>query len=305
MVGVCDLFVLFIYSILILKLNIMASVKTLFYLLSILAQPVIAQGFTLVTYNIEDNSAQRSQQIQRLLDSIAEHEPDVVLLQEASARTVVAIQQQAVLSRYQLFAHRLADHSPASGLMILVKPQQAVSGFSYRPIPSEMGRGILQLKLRIAGIWHQLINIHLESADLLGSGETYRRRQLKLLHDLAETAPHIIIAGDFNLATTATEGQLTATQLIDVWTTLHAGEQGATWEPKNNHVTKYFSWFLSPARLDRIWIKSVLTPQSIIRLNVDATPPLSDHYGLLMTMTTPEDSSVAARITSAIRIITI
>ena len=245
--------------------------------------PLSAYSFCLITYNLAEISDKSHERVQRLLLSIAHESPDAVFLQEASYSTHKQVKSLPAFNDYQYLDQSQFKGSPDGGLVILLKKPFKASNLIYTPLPSDMNRGLLSITITLGGLPHKLVNLHLESSDLLFWRVNYfRKQQIQLLSQLADSYPAVIIAGDFNLWINS---EFLSPVLQDVWQQLNPNDPGLTWEPKTNS----FAWneggfILSGGRFDRILFKSpVLTANRIERIGINVYPPLSDHYGLVST----------------------
>ena len=215
-----------------------------------------AQSLTLLTYNVAEFSDTNRERIDRLIRLVTDLEPDIIHLQEAQRQTLQQLKANA-----------------------LIRTQWA-----YATFPSDMARGMLSVQINLCQRPHDLVNLHLESPDLLfWRSQTFRARQVGILGDWGKTHPALILAGDFN---TFLDQDIDATldrHWFDVWKLLHGNDPGLTWDPKTNAMASWHGLLrFSGARLDRVLFQSdALLPTRITRLGVDAPDDLSDHYGLL------------------------
>lgn len=249
--------------------------------------PVQAVTFTLVTYNMAQFSDQSPQRISTLLTSIVEASPEVVYLQETTIATVSQLNSLAKLyNAYDVRYQPDSRGNPKGGLMFLVKKTWRVGPSKFTPLPSEMARGVLSLKLSLCEISHQLINVHLESSDFLfWRSRPFRIQQANKIKLMFDAQNSVVLAGDFNIDNNQDADQSLPSNWIDLWPMLKHNDPGLTWDPKTNSLAwKYGGFISSGGRLDRIFYASeVLHPIKIERLGTQRNPPLSDHYGVMAT----------------------
>lgn len=246
--------------------------------------PALADGqaFSLATYNVYDVEGSAPQRAGRLLAHVAERSPDVILLQEAPAAARDWAGHAKGLEPYDYFAQTKANGAPEGGLAILAKRALGLKHLSYRPLPSELGRGLLAGTVMAGGIPHRLVNVHLESDVPFARSAYFRGRQLAVLGELARNQPALLIGGDFNIGAGDAEEALIPPSLSDIWARLFPKDPGYTWDRGHNPLARKSGYFFErSARLDRVLSQSpVLVPERMERLGVDASPPDSDHYGL-------------------------
>jgi len=173
---------------------------------------------------------------------------------------------------------------PSSGLVILARKYLKPRFGSYRPLPSKLDRGTLELEVTICGVSHRIVDVHLESPDLLfWQSRDFRFKQVATLKETLNEREALIAAGDFNFVSDHDADDALPQEWTDVWTELKSEDPGLTWDPKTNSMASLYRLIgLSGYRLDRVLIKSqILVPLSIRRLGVAQDAELSDHYGLM------------------------
>ena len=244
-----------------------------------------AQSLTLLTYNVAEFSDSNRERIDRLIRLVTDLEPDIIHLQEAQRQTLQQLKANALIrTQYTQFHEGPPQSLPIGGLVTLTKKALNAHRWTYATFPSDMARGMLSVQINLCQRPHDLVNLHLESPDLLfWRSQTFRARQVGILEDWGKTHPALILAGDFN---TFLDQDIDATldrHWSDVWKLLHGNDPGLTWDPKTNAMASWHGLLrFSGARLDRVLFQSdALLPTRITRLGVDAPNDLSDHYGLL------------------------
>jgi endonuclease/exonuclease/phosphatase family metal-dependent hydrolase len=238
----------------------------------------------LSTWNVAEISDPNLSRIERLLDAALSDQPDVVLLQEVETLTWRALHKHPqVINRYRIAYEPSRSGPPRGGIATLFRSDLKVESTRYENLPSEMGRGVLILPVRICSETVQVVNVHLESPDLLfWRSLSYRHQQVDHIHRLSDQHSHWIVAGDFNPVFESDPAHLFPATWLDAWVDQHPKEEGLTWDPERNKMAYRSGGFLlSGYRLDRVLLRSdAIGVKSITRLGVDTIDPLSDHYGL-------------------------
>lgn len=242
------------------------------------------QAMTLVTWNVAELFDPDPLRIEKLLDVALSTSPDLVLLQEAGPKTYAAVKRINRSGRaYRLIHKELPGGLPSGGLVILVKSEFRVDKAAYQDLPSEMGRGVLSVGFDWCGKSLHILNVHLESPDLLfWRSLKFRHQQIDLINQITKEPSDSIVAGDFNLVFERNPDQLFPAHWQDAWIHTHPGEKGLTWDPDHNAMAYQSGGFLLPGyRLDRVLIDSdSVRAKEVKRLGMEFDPPLSDHYGL-------------------------
>lgn len=238
----------------------------------------------LVTWNVGEISDPNVARIERLLDAAFSDQPDVLLLQEVETLTLSALHKhRQVVNRYRIAYEPSRSGSPRGGMATLSRSDLKVESPRYENLPSEMGRGVLILPIRICAQTVQVANVHLESPDLLfWRSLSYRHQQVDQIRRLSDQHSHWIMAGDFNPVFESDPAHIFPAVWLDAWVDTHPGDEGLTWDPDRNRMAYRNGGFLLPGyRLDRVLVRSdAVGVSSIERLGMDAVDPLSDHYGL-------------------------
>lgn len=244
-----------------------------------------SHAYTLVTYNVAEFSDSDPERIGQLVSSIFDLKPDLVFVQEAELQTLKALEALPdTRAHYVLFRDGVSGLLPSSGLVLLAKRSLKPRLGSFLPLPSKLDRGALTLDVTLCGVPHRLVDVHLESPDLLfWQSRDVRFKQVEALQATLQDRGALIVAGDFNVFSEYDADDVLPDEWTDVWSELNTEDPGATWDPKTNSMASLYRLLaLSGYRLDRVLFKSdVLVPLSISRLGVGMTPNLSDHYGLI------------------------
>lgn len=243
-----------------------------------------AHDIALVTWNVGEISDPHPKRIEHLIDRALSEQPDVLLLQEVEERTWKALTKSAqVVSGYRIGYQSSRSGLPHGGLVTLFRRDLKVDSPRYENLPSEMGRGLLILRIPICGEMLQVANVHLESPDILfWRSRSYRHEQVDRIRYLSNDGGDWIVAGDFNPVFESEADRWFSDDWNDAWMQLHPNDPGLTWDPDHNSMAWHQGGFVLPGfRLDRlVYRSSVLMPRHAQILGVGAEPPLSDHFGL-------------------------
>lgn len=245
----------------------------------------VAEAFSLVTYNVAEFSDAGPQRLEALIEGILALEPDILLLQEAGKETVKVVERATkARNAYQILRDGSLLAPPSGGLMILMKRGTHSHRVRFQRLPSDLDRGALLVNMDLCGVDHTLINVHLESPDLLFYSRSLelRREQAAAVSRLTESAENLLVAGDMNIVSDNDADTVFPENWVDVWSSKHSGDLGPTWDPKTNEMASFHGLLrISGFRVDRLLFKSsMLDLKSSERLGLNDRPPLSDHYGL-------------------------
>lgn len=243
-------------------------------------------GFSVETWNVGEISDPNPDRIQRLLNAgFSGYKPDVVLLQEVGHITMVQLEKSRALTQgYREFRGKLAGGLPRGGLITFVKNDRLPQGDFYEDFPSEMGRGLLVVEASVCGMKVHVANVHLESPDLLfWQSHKYRIQQVQRINEITSASDNWILSGDFNPVFERNADSWFVDAWKDAWLDKYPDDLGFTWDPDHNAMAWQQGGFLLPGfRLDRTLYKSaLLNAMDSVRVGVNSTPPLSDHYGLI------------------------
>jgi endonuclease/exonuclease/phosphatase (EEP) superfamily protein YafD len=201
----------------------------LFALMFVLG-PSPALGLTLLTYNVAEFTDSDSERISRLIRFIAEHEPDIIHLQEVQKQTLKQLRTNPVIrNQYTQFHQGPPQSLPIGGLLTLTKKAHKAHQWAYSSFPSEMDRGMLSVQVSFCDRPHYLINLHLESTDMFfWRGQNFRAKQVEILEDWGKKHPSLILAGDFNTFLDQDLDQSLNSRWSDAWKILHGNDPGLT-----------------------------------------------------------------------------
>lgn len=222
------------------------------------------------------------------------HAPDVVALQEVDrfwARSAYLDEPAAIAAglqmAHQCFAPNL-DHPPDSHSN--QSHQYGTAIVSRFPIvncvhtllttaPGWEQRGILAARVDVLGIPTGVYSTHLQASRTVGgvseSAAPQRILQVQdIMNLLSSVSDPIVLMGDFNAGSTATEMQPLSAQLRDVWSEAGSGSGNTSPAGLTNSPTSRIDYiFLSK----RVSLASVYVPiEAQTRLTSDHYPVVSD-----------------------------
>ena len=235
--------------------------------------------------------------LRRLPDALAALDADIVCLQEVYQRRQQDWLRRALGDRYPHAAGMPAGgFRLGSDLMVLSKyPITAIRSLRFEVAMTEerlftdRGFQLVDLELPVAGSV-RLVNLHASAGGLFrhpegAAAETIRTRQIDQVLRSAGEGP-VVLAGDFNAGSEASP--------VHYRMVLDAGYRdafaaadgaGASWDPRNPLVAGGKEHHLQAQRIDHVFLNhsaaAKLRPADA-RIVLDGSPPLSDHYGVLV-----------------------
>lgn len=175
--------------------------------------------------------------------------------------------------------------------MTLVRRTTQTSETGFIPLPSDMGRRFLLTTIEVCGAPLTVINVHLESPDLIfWRNRRLRHEQIEILKTVVEDHGSALVAGDFNVVFDDTSEDLIPPTWTDIWRTLHPEDPGLSWDPDRNDRAWQEGGFILPGfRLDRVFlISDAIRADSARLVGRDEIQALSDHYGLSVHLSCKE-----------------
>jgi poly(A) polymerase len=226
---------------------------------------------------------------------------DLIALQEVTPRFL-----HALLDTPWVREHFFLSEGPAA-TTVTPYGQVLLSRFPFASLSQSVfsrDKRIIAGELALSGgpLW--VATLHLTS-NRDPSADKARAAQIRVLLDRArwvEThghdAPDLLVAGDFNFGDDAPEVRTFAEAgFTDVWTTLHPGDPGFSYDPSRNALAALMTHSGQRQRFDRVLVRSAsgrLTPRQVSffgeePLSGRPSPggdPLfvSDHFGLRCTL---------------------
>jgi endonuclease/exonuclease/phosphatase family metal-dependent hydrolase len=238
-----------------------------------------------------------SERLRRLPDALAALDADIVCLQELYQRRQQNWLRAELANRYPYAAGMpVGGVRLGSDLMVLSKyPITATRSLRFEVAMTEESlftdRGFQLVDLELPGAGPiRLINLHASAGGLFRHPEgvaaaAIRTRQIDQVLQSVGEGP-VILAGDFNAGSEASP--------VHYRTVLDAGYrdafaaadgEGATWDPRNPLVAGGKEHHLQAQRIDHVFLNHAAAAKlrpADARIVLDGSPPLSDHFGVLV-----------------------
>jgi tyrosyl-DNA phosphodiesterase 2 len=234
-----------------------------------------------VTLNTWFDHQDRPKRLSAQLATFEALAPDVLALQEVTADLVdLLLRAPWVRARYAV-PDAIGTLLGAYGYGVLLLVRGPVVRFTYTPLPSDMGRGVL-----IADLGEGLAvgTVHLES---LAEGSVRRVPQLIRCQQLLAGARTAALVGDFNFCHTYPEQAAITPPWTDVWPARHGDDPGWTCDTVQNPMRACPGEPPKRRRYDRMLFRDDANAWhvgNVARIGVDPIAPgiwLSDHFGLV------------------------
>ncbi|MFV8752866.1 endonuclease/exonuclease/phosphatase family protein [Nannocystaceae bacterium ST9] len=253
--------------------------------------PPLATGpsrLRVLTYNVLADPVEVERRIPRLLEIFRDADADLLALQEVAPWFVEILEREGWLRDYQ--AARIdGELALPNGQMILSRFPIARS--RARRLSGRQGRTVLVSEVTLgADEAFVLATTHMES--FLEDGPTRALQLDEIFAELAGEVAPTLFAGDLNFG----DGEQPDSAhldpaFVDLWTRLHPGDPGLTWNIERSPMAAAGSFVGEPSRrLDRMLLRASTWEPSTIAIvgdrSVSGDPWLfpSDHFGLVATV---------------------
>lgn len=245
-----------------------------------------ASTISLVTWNVWFSARDFEPRFRALLDVVRSRDPDVVCFQEIIPESLeLLLDEPWVRSRYAL-SDTTGESFDSYGVVMLSR--LPVGSFSFRELPTSMGRRLLTADVTTAAGPITIGTVHLES--MKHNAETRGEQLAEIFPALRGRGPDSILCGDFNFCSTWPEenGRIEP-DFIDVWPALHPREPGWSEDTTVNRMLESIEGRTKKVRYDRVLLRSPVgrwQPRSIELLGTEPISPgepfvfPSDHFGL-------------------------
>ena len=237
-------------------------------------EPRTLRLVTLNTWFAEDDRAAR---LQGQLAALQTVRPDVIALQEVTSDLLEQLLESPWLRAE--YAVPAIPHLPLAthgyGVFLAVRP--TVEHFTWHPLDSVMGRGLLAAHL---GDGTVVGTVHLES---MAPYAQARRQQLAQCTEWLANARAAVLMGDFNFDDTEPDAPDLG-PWADLWTALRPGDPGYTVDSELNPYRQRRGH--TRRRIDRVVVRDPShrwLATSIDRFGTAVLPDghhMSDHFGL-------------------------
>lgn len=231
-----------------------------------------------------EGKLQTPTRLRALISALDALDADLIILTEITPTMIEQLLDAPCLQEtYFASDGPLGEHLDPYGQLILSKYD---ASFTLTPLQGH--KTLLSATIPFHDGPLQVAAIHLLS-NATEDAPTQRELQLQTALSALKDAPELILAGDLNLQ----EGELASCfdehDLLDAWPSVHGATPGYTFDPDHNALAKAHSRRGTPSRYDRLYLRSSslnISSASIFAQEpiLDALP-ISDHYGLLTTIT--------------------
>lgn len=243
-----------------------------------------AESLTIVTWNIWFGRWRRDDRLAALIDIALDCDPDVIALQEVTDPTLGALTELEPLRR-DFWISDVDGATFDAHYGVWLATRRFPCALTWRPLPSQMGRGVLTLDLGPLTV----STVHLESTR---SCAPVRRTQLEIIDAALDGSRPRLLVGDMNFDDGAAERRALASDWVDA---IDAVEDSPTDVPTIDSELNHMRHVTHPGRsdrapirkrLDRVFVRgSAWRVTSLKRLGTTSLPddPLtfpSDHFGL-------------------------
>jgi endonuclease/exonuclease/phosphatase family metal-dependent hydrolase len=207
----------------------------------------------LVTWNVLADPVFTDLRVPALLRELEATRADVIALQEVAPWFLRELEAAPwVRGQYHLLRHEGQVIAPGGQLVFARFP---FAGARVEVLPGPQRRTAVFVELRVQGRTLGVATSHLES--FLEDGPI-RARQLAILQAGVAAADDAVILGDLNFG----DGEQPETaaleaRYVDLWTALHPGKPGLTWDMPQNPLARIGAFKTEGSRrLDRILLRS-------------------------------------------------
>lgn len=238
-----------------------------------------------VTLNTWFDLYRRAERLAAQLRAWEDLRPDVIALQEVTDDLVRELARRSFVRERYAFPRPVAPLLGAHGYGVLLLVRPPVGSFTYTPLPSEMGRGVLTADL---GGGVSVGTVHLESLEV---GAARRVPQLKASQDALAHAPTAVLTGDFNFCHTYPEERAIRPPWADVWPLRRGEDPGWTCDTLANPMRERPGKPPKQRRYDRVLIRDDTHTWRVGEVDRVGTAPItpgvwmSDHFGLVADFT--------------------
>jgi len=227
---------------------------------------ITKMNISLLTWNIWFDEYQKEHRAKILLKEIAEHNPDVIALQEVTQEALNVIKN---IKDYHIIGSPLTFRYDT----IILSKYPVLNWSRYQLPQSNMGRNLLLGELAFPTATINVGTFHLESIFRNKQDEQVKINQLQYIE--AITPINTILMGDTNLKNTTS----LETNMIDIYEKI---DKPKAYEFTYNGRTNKHILSNLMSRLDRIYVKENLRVERFYLMGEETQP--SDHYGVFTTI---------------------
>lgn len=254
------------------------------------SQDAALTSLSCITFNTWFQGPEAEARYGGLLDVLERSDADVILLQEVTTRLLDMLQGCGwIRAGYRLVQSPIrADAIPSHGVVLLSRLPLVAA--RVHPLPTRMGRCLLEADSRVNGATFTFATAHLESMKPYADE---RGRQLKYIFSVIGRSAHCVLGGDFNFCSSwREENSRLDPAYVDVWPALRPAEPGYTQDTDINRMLAAAKQETRKVRFDRILLRSAAgkghwMPATVSLAGTEPVSPLqprifpSDHFGLV------------------------
>ena len=230
-------------------------------------------SLSVVTQNVWFEPVHETVRAKALVELLADHEADVICLQEVTPQCLTAIQDAEWVRDEALLA---VSSSVYGGYGCVVLSRVPVSRAWELELHSIMARSLLVVELGGFAIG----TVHLESTRALAGTRT---AQLEAIFEVLRPFESVVLTGDFNFDPEDPEEASLDPSFVDVWPCLRS-DPGYTEDTSRNTMRLKRTGRNKHVRYDRILLRSRTWKPRRIELFADAPIGndvfVSDHFGV-------------------------
>jgi uncharacterized protein (UPF0248 family)/endonuclease/exonuclease/phosphatase family metal-dependent hydrolase len=212
----------------------------------------------------------------KLLENLSS-QPDIILLQEITPKMKdYILSVKYVQDNFYTFDYKINKYNQMTLSKYMPTSQNIVHFPNNIKCYHKLTFKMLDNK------YLQVFNIHLTSATQKNSDQKRKAQMKEISNDINVEHP-FLIGGDFN-----SDEDIKIYEAFDIWTYLHPKNPGATYNTQQNILAELVCPGELVMRTDRI-LSSSLIPKSATIIGQEAIDGLyiSDHYGVMATLTQP------------------
>lgn len=244
------------------------------------------QELVVVSWNVLADASERERRLPVLIAAMRDARPDVIAVQEATTWFSSALTSEPWAKDLRRVPVA-TDQAFPGGLAVFTR--LAVVRAQVVELPTAMSRCGMLVELSQGQSSLCLGVVHLDS--YLEDGPM-RSRQLQDMGRAFAGQQHAVLVGDFNFGDGEREEQDVPPGFVDVWSILHPGKPGFTWDIERSAMARRGSFPNEPSRrLDRVLMHSsawratamtLLGTEPVPDTNGEVFP--SDHFGVRVVL---------------------
>lgn len=274
----------------------------------------LSGDLVVLTYNVlRHSTAEGSQRAVEQIKLLRDASATILVLNDVTLTFQQQLGEQAnFLGYFSVFAQHVDANSSSSPSDALVKgantmviSKQRIIQAQLLALPSRTERNLIRVECEgPSGYSLVVVAAHLDDSPRDVKLRVQQIAQLNKATEGFTNKPHLeIYAGDFGFSGGTKEYKVISNTLTDVWTTLHPGDLGLTYDPETNKMIKVLSSSAQGSRRDRILFKTDSLPISPNEVQLLGNSKLSnikykgayvwpsDHYALVATFTGLSEAS--------------